>query len=511
MERRDFLRMIAGCGVASFTTPAETWLADEGNTPAFFGLHPFIEAHPEAVFIFKTNVASKNDSEAKLREGFRFANQIFTARNTPGIPVSHKIAIKPNLTGTRATGLTHAIVTDPFLVEGVVEKLKQTGIPAGNIFLREGLSEDQPGLGYSELAKRSGVHYADEDSRLPTVKECPDGVVFRRTKYLGPFNYPNSYLINISKFKAHPMGLTLCVKNLQGTNMQPYIQFCFPPVKKIIQDFQPGWEKQIADLHARHEKAGLPRWYTEKGPYMERWVQRTLDHYSLIRPTLGLNIIEGIYGQNGDGFTIGPSATGCPDIFMTNMLIFGIDAFRVDIVGHWLGGHEPGNFGLFHIARERGVSTALNPKNIPVYLWEENGPQLTPIEKFSRTPLATPYMAKANEAAFHLCNEPFSYPAESTLACLSGGEVPDSRVLGQTRKGNGQTQLVIEYNLPLAGYAALDLYNSNGSRIARLTEGCKGRGIHLASWNTGKIASGKYFCRLRTDGFDQARPVYLAG
>ncbi len=511
MERRAFLRMVAGCGLASLTTPTKSWLADEGGPPAYFGLHPFIEAHPEAVFIFKTNVPSKYDSDAKRRESFRLASQIFNSSKTPGIPVTHKIAIKPNLTGTRATGQAHAVITDPFMVEGLVERLKQIGIPAGNIYLREGLSVDQPKLGYSELAQRCGAHYADSDSRTSTLKECPDGVMFRRTKYLGPFNYPDSFLINISKFKAHAMGLTLCVKNLQGTNIQPYIQFCYPPVKSILQDFQPDWEKHIADLHSRHEKAGLPRWYTEKGPYMERWVQRTLDHYALIRPTLGLNIIEGIYGQNGDGFSTGPSASGEPDVFLTNMLIFGKEAFRVDIVGHWLGGHEPGNFGLFHIAKERGLSTALNPKNIPVYFWDESGPKLTPLEKFSRTPLTTLYLAKADEPKYHLCNESFSYPAEEASACLTGGETPDLRMLGQSQSKSGVTQLIMEYRLPSPGYAALDLYDSRGTRIGVLAEGWSERGIHAASWRTTRKASGQYYCRLRTSGFDQAAPVHIAG
>ena len=36
--------------------------------------------------------------------------------------------------------------------------------------------------------------------------------------------------------------------------------------------------------------------------------------------------------------------------YMTNILIFGMDPLRVDLIGKWLGGHEPGNFGLFHIA-----------------------------------------------------------------------------------------------------------------------------------------------------------------
>ena len=115
------------------------------------------------------------------------------------------------------------------------------------------------------MSQRSGVHYSDDDSRSPTTKECPEGVVFRRTKYLGPFNYPDAHLINVAKLKTHSMGLTLCVKNLQGTNIQPYIQFCGGLQKEIVQDFQPDAQRHVDDLQDKHQQAGIPRWETALG------------------------------------------------------------------------------------------------------------------------------------------------------------------------------------------------------------------------------------------------------
>ena len=509
MDRRSFIKSIGGYGLASLAVPATAVLARELAAPSYFGLHPFIEAHPEAVFIRKTNVASKNDSDAKRQEAFTLAKQIFTLRDTPGIPLTHKFAIKPNLTSAKGSGITHAIVTDPYVTEGFVEGMKQAQIAAENIYLREGLMVSQQGTGFVELAQRSGAHYGDSDSRTPTLKECPDGVVFRRTKYLGPFNYPDSCLINISKFKTHSMGLTLCVKNLQGTNIPPYIRFCGGVQNIIGQDFQPDAQSHVDNLFAKHRQAGMPRWETERGAWMEMWIQRTVDHYALIKPTLGLNIIEGVYGQNGDGFDGGPGPNGLPDIFMTNMLIFGKDAFRVDIIGHWLGGHEPGNFGLFHIGKERGVSSALNPRNIPVYLWEDAGPKLTPLDKFTRTPLATPYLGKSGEPRFHLCNEPFSYPKEPMAACLSGKETPGLQVLGDHKPAGSNASLVMEYNLPADGYASLELYNRAGDRVGVLADGWQGRGVHVASWNAQRRTPGTYFCRLRNAGTDKLVPFTL--
>ncbi len=186
-------------------------------------------------------------------------------------------------------------------------------------------------------------------------------------------------------------------------------------------------------LYEKHLRSALPRWETAKGLYMEMWAQRTIDHYALIQPSVGLHVIEGIYAQDGDGFDGGPGPSGLPEVFMTNLLVFGRDAFRVDIVGHWLGGHEPGNFGLFHLGRERGVSTALDPKNIPVYEWEDDGPRLTPLDRFARVPLRTPYLQKEGEDRFHLCDQPFAYAPETKAACLSGGDRPSLRALGEGR------------------------------------------------------------------------------
>jgi len=98
---------------------------------------------------------------------------------------------------------------------------------------------------------------------------------------------------------------------------------------------------------------------------------------------------------------------------MTNVLIFGTDPFRVDIIAHWLSGHEPGNFGLFHIARERGLCDTINPMSIPVYHWENGIPVLTPLEDFERTPLVSPYLCQDydghDEPKYHLVDEPCYY------------------------------------------------------------------------------------------------------
>ena len=511
MSRRNFFGQLAGFSVATVAAPPE-WALGAAPSPAAspLGLHPFVEAHPEAVFIRRTRVAAKTDTEAIRREALALARQLFSLRKGPGLASAPRVAIKPNLTSTKKTGLTHAIVTDPFAVEGLIDGLKEHGIAPGSIYLREGLMVEQPTTGYPELARRAGVHYGDDDARTPSTLECPDGVVFRRTKYLGPFAYPDTYLVNVAKHKTHSMGLTLCVKNLQGTNIPPYIRFCGGLNPALAADFQPDAQRHVDDLYEKHRRAGLPRWETAKGAWMEMWAQRTIDHYALIRPRVGLHMIEGVYAQNGDAFDGGPGPSGLPEVFLTNMLVFGRDAFRVDIVGHWLGGHEPGNFGLFHVARERGVSTALDPRNIPVYEWTDEGPKLTPLERFERTALATPYLEKPGEAKFHMVNEPYAYAPETKAACLSGGDRPSLRALGRVPAADGRASFVAEYGLPTDGPASLEVFDAWGQRVGVVAQGRLPRGVHAGSWSPGRLAAGEYWLRLQAGGVDLLRKATLA-
>ena len=232
-------------------TPTET--PTETPTPAagaFFSLHPFIEAHPEAVFIKPTKVFVKTDAEAKRQEGLQFAQDIFVYGSAVGISLSHKIAIKANVTDTEGMGNTEAgmgIITDVHFVEGLIEGMKGLGFQSSNLYLREGnwlkdgyCANDLPMTGYVEMAERTEIHslYFPSGRRITDLtletleegteviwKDAPNGVVFRRIGYVSPYNQEDTWLLNVSKFKAHHMGMTLCTKNLQGMCVSPHVRF----------------------------------------------------------------------------------------------------------------------------------------------------------------------------------------------------------------------------------------------------------------------------------------------
>lgn len=449
INRRRFLSTLGAVGSAALFSPYDVFRLRAAGATSFFGLRSFIEARPGAVFIKRTRVPSKTDTEAKKREGFELATEIFALRETPGIPLSHRIAIKPNLTCTSGTGGSEAgmgIITDGAFVEGILEGIKRVGFPASRIYLREGnwlgdayCPSERSVSGYLDVAARTGVHLTDFDSgrsahelSRETLQEgtevtwvdCPDGVVFKRIGYVAPINQPDTWLLNIAKFKAHGMGMTLCCKNHQGSCIHPHIHFCegvaatlaHPP--DVFRDFQPDLEEQVQELHAQHLARGVARWDRpgtgwNSGYGMEMWAQRTLDNLSVT--DTGFCIIEGIYGRNGNGFTKGPGPDETAQDFLSNILIFGKDPIRVDIIGHWLSGHEPGNFGLFHAALDRGLSDVLDPRDIPLYLWDGGTPTLTSLTEMERTPLATYYLRRdypgsaTQEPYYHLVDETFDY------------------------------------------------------------------------------------------------------
>ena len=198
--------------------------------------------------------------------------------------------------------------------------------------------------------------------------------------------------------------------------------------------------------------------------------------------------------------------------YMTNIIIFGKDPFRVDLVGKWLGGHEPGNFGFFHIAMERGMLDVLNPMNIPVYHWDNGSAVRMPLTWFTRTPLKTFYLQRDyggyNEPFWHLVDEPFDYSSivESRPIWPSR---PGVRVLTVDRQTRTQPMLPLEYAIPERGHVQLEILDANGDTVRILDNAVREKGWHLAAWDTEAFDSGTYAYRFRWNGHSETRGIEL--
>jgi hypothetical protein len=566
MNRRSFLSTSSVlAGAAGLVPPARVFAVAKPS--GFFGIHPFVDQHPEAVFIMRTHVDTKTNSEACRQAGLSFGRTVLVPMDATGTPVTRIISAKPNITehtfvDTRRNFTledTMGITTDPFFVEGIFNTLMELGVPGKNLHCRDvnGNKMVEP-RGYSAMGARTGATVATDRFTIATAddandaaafvwKDVPNGVVYERIPYLWPINGPNSWNLNIAKFKAHTMGVTLTGKNLQGTNAAPFQGYCRRwPAIDSMQKLEKTIGRQVikSNVHevvdaafARHQKT-IPRWDTPDLPAtdpgyvavnqnntisMELWAHRTIDNHSA--SDFPLHVVEGIYGRDGD-FNTGPNPYGSDDNkgpwkrppsvdgrawdYMTNIVIFGRTPWLVDIVGHWLGGHEPGNFGLFHIAMERGKLTMMNPMNIPVYEWVDGAAVRRPLTSFTRTPLRTSYLQQHHkgEPLWHLCNEPFDYSKVSEKK-LTIPAKPTSRVLDQHIPSANTPQLAIEFSVPERGWVMVEILDQEGKSLETVTNAICDPGYHMAAWNTDKYPSGSYRYSVRFKDSHEVKGIEL--
>ncbi len=533
LNRRNFLRSAAVTGGVGALKPIESLASRYQTSAGFFGVHSFIDNHPNSVFIMRTNVDVKTNSDAKKAAGLSFSRSVFVPKEN-GVPLTSMIPIKPNLTCSSTSNKSYTleygmgIVTDCEFTEGVINGLKELGLAGNQFYLREvNCPSDFGPRGWTSMAERTGADMRDLSGGVDSIGsnnivwvETPKGLWYRRIPYLWPINAENTWMLNIAKFKTHGMGVTLCCKNIQGTISIPYQAHCSNPDSTMSMktgDRNPNYSTEIKENYNRHKADGVPRWDKPGSTFdcglgMETWASRCTDNN--LASSYGLHIVEGIYGRDGNGFLLGPnigtvSKTEAWD-YMTNIIIFGKNQGYVDIIGHWLAGHEPGNFGLFHLMKDRGMISTINPANIPVYEWKADGTAtLTPLANFTRTPLKTYYLQRnysgQTEPYYHMCDEAYTYPTEAPLS--SSDERPGAFVLHQNRPNPFNPSTTIEYSIPRSGHARLEVYNSSGQIVDVLVDGHMSAGSHMAVWNTMGKASGTYFYRFRFGGFDETRKM----
>jgi len=543
LNRRDFIKSVSTAGAMGLVRPMSV-LSSDKKTSGYFGVHSFVENHPEAVFIMRTDVDVKTNAQAMKNAGLKFGRSVFVqkTKGKGSIPLTHRVAVKPNITNS-FTSKEHypkqaakypleygmGIITDPYFVEGSIEAMKELGLSGSQFNIREvNCPWDFGPRGYLAMAERTGADIRDQNTEIGKISkdeinwvDVPDGWIHKKFPYLWPINTRDSWLLNISKFKAHGMGLTLCCKNHQGSIALHYQQFCgnLSALKKINKKhLVRNYEKKCNENFERHLSWNIPRWNRpskhDNGLRMDVWAARTLDNLSA-SPT-GLFVVEGVYGRDGDGFLGGPNKGKIDDReawdYMTNIVIFGKNAFNVDIVGHWLRGHEPGNFGLFHLAVERGMTDVINPMDIPVYLWEDGKATLTPLTSFERTPLKTYYLQRDydghNEPKFHLVNEPFDYSSLKMKRSALPVK-PNARIFTQQRLNPVNPIMPIEYAVPRNGYARLEIMDTSFRPLELIADGFHKRGYHMAAWDTKKRLSGTYLYRFRFEDYNYTSTIML--
>ena len=184
LNRRSFLKSLA-VGSASLALKPENVLARATRDDTlYFGIHPFIEQNPDAVFILRTSVDQKTNAAAKKQAGIDFSRSVFLPMSTAGISIASRVVIKPNIVMMPSTDPAYlGIVTDVYFVEGVIETLKSLGIDKSRMFLRDiSGSSDFAKSGYADMAARTGVDLRDLSEHYDQLSpadlqwmDAPDG------------------------------------------------------------------------------------------------------------------------------------------------------------------------------------------------------------------------------------------------------------------------------------------------------------------------------------------------
>ena len=69
IDRRDFLKIAATASGMGLVRPIPVLARRSRTSSGYFSVHPFIESHPEAVFIMHTDVDIKTNTRAKKNVG----------------------------------------------------------------------------------------------------------------------------------------------------------------------------------------------------------------------------------------------------------------------------------------------------------------------------------------------------------------------------------------------------------------------------------------------------------
>ena len=520
MKRREFLESAVLAGAMSAVSRSHA----SGKGPGF-DVHPFVKAHPDAVFVVRTDIADKMNGDMIYNAGEKLARDLIVPVDSGGWPLSTLVTVKHNWHGIQTDPDLMPENTDANFTEGWIAGMMASGPRKYYVNRSHEMATLFKHVDIAQLAREGNVDITDYNADYWTLPDgavhfidIPDGIVFEKFGFISPFHKPGTFLVNLAKLKGHSMGITGAVKNLQGTTPAFFRHFCCPydqvrkrAGKEHEKYLKKGFEKNIEKLYERHLKDGIPRWQARKGLptayaggiWQEQWTQRMIDAYSVTSPQL--SIIEGIYAMDGNGFGAGPHSktpTGHTSRdYMTNVIIFGLDPFRVDIVMHWLAGHEPGNFGLFHLGIERGVSDVLDPKDIPLYEWKNGSAALAGLDDFPRTPLVTPFLQQEGEQKYHMCDEPFDYSAWKKG--IRTGLAPSIQPLGR----DADRRLVLEMEVPEPGGACVDIYDADGTLVWRMDAGGElAPGIHQVVWD-GFSSPGLHNVYVKGMGWDAHRRI----
>jgi len=88
--------------------------------------------------------------------------------------------------------------------------------------------------------------------------------------------------------------------------------------------------------------------------------------------------------------------------------------------------------------------------------------------------------------------------------------VPSDYFLADAFPNPFNSTTTIRFGLPVAGEAAISIYDLSGQKIATLSQGRREAGYHQVKWNAGTLPGGTYLVKLKASGVELAQKVVVA-
>src|SRR3989339_1272176 len=232
-----------------------------------------------------------------------------------------KVLLKPNI--VKGSAPEECATTHPAVIEAVIKILKKQNceLLVGDAPFADDTLSAMKTCGIYDVCKKLNVKIAVFDRKINIKNE--NGRVVRKFPLTHYFNEADA-VINIPKLKTHS-------------------QLYFTGAVKNLYSMMPGPRRGFYHL---------------KYSNMEYFANMLLDLYALLKEKVVLNIIDGVYGMEGNGPCNGSAK-------FAGILAASSDANSLELVSCVLTGLDSNNLPTLHYARKR-KDYLLDEKNVKI-------------------------------------------------------------------------------------------------------------------------------------------------
>lgn len=119
------------------------------------------------------------------------------------------------------------------------------------------------------------------------------------------------------------------------------------------------------------------------------------------------------------------------------------------------------------------------------------------------------FTLSAEDEEFTLSDERSSVQIQQSTDQFAVAAAPNPREfkLGKASPNPLRNRAKLEYALPEEAEVSIAVYDMLGRRVERLVSGKRGTGVHQTRVDASRLASGKYFVRMKAGAFQKSRPL----